>query len=62
MQHLENMIAGGNYLYSLKTDGNWARAVLTNENRVLQTRGISKVTGTYGQIQDKEPLAFDYSG
>lgn len=52
-QHLENMIASGNYLYSLKTDGNWARAVLTNENRVLQTRGISKVTGTYGQIQDK---------
>ena len=50
---LEQMIDSGNYLFGLKTDGNWTRAVINREDAVLQTRGISKTTGTYGEVQDK---------
>lgn len=50
---LEQMIDSGNYLFGLKTDGNWSRAVITAERNALQTRGISTVTKTYGEIQDK---------
>jgi ATP-dependent DNA ligase len=50
---LEQMIDSGNYLFGEKTDGNWSRAVITPERTALQTRGISTVTKTYGEIQDK---------
>lgn len=50
---LEKMIESGNYLFGEKTDGNWSRAIITSERSVLQTRGISTVTKTYGEIQDK---------
>lgn len=50
---LEQMIDSGDYIYGLKTDGNWSRAIITLNRNALQTRGISKVTGTYGEIQDK---------
>ena len=50
---LEQMVDSGNYLFGLKTDGNWSRAVITPERQALQTRGISTVTKTYGEIQDK---------
>lgn len=50
---LERLSESGNYLFGIKTDGNWSRAVLTAERKALQTRGISKNTGTYGEIQDK---------
>ena len=50
---LEQMIDSGNYLFGLKTDGNWSRAIITPERQALQTRGISTVTKTYGEIQDK---------
>ena len=52
-QHLEQMAASGNYLWSQKYDGNWSRAIITKERAALQTRGISKKTGTYGEIQNK---------
>jgi len=52
-QHLEQMIASGQYIWSQKYDGNWSRAVITPDKAVLQTRGISKKTGTYGEIQNK---------
>ena len=52
-QHLEQMIAAGNYIWSQKYDGNWARAVITSDRTALQTRGISKKTGTYGEVQNK---------
>ena len=51
--HLEKMITSGDYVYSLKSDGNWARAIIGSDNNVLQSRGISKVTGKYGELQDK---------
>ena len=50
---LEQMAEGGEYMFGLKTDGNWSRAVITPERQALQTRGISTVTKTYGEIQDK---------
>ena len=50
---LENMIDSGEYMFGLKTDGNWSRAVIETDSAILQTRGISKTTGTYGEIQDK---------
>ena len=50
---LEQMVDSGDYLFGLKTDGNWSRAVITPERQALQTRGISTVTKTYGEIQDK---------
>ena len=50
---LEQMIDSGDYLFGLKTDGNWSRAVIDRDSVILQTRGISKVTGTYGEIQEK---------
>lgn len=52
-QHLEQMIAHGDYIWSRKYDGNWSRAIITPERSALQTRGISKKTGTYGEIQNK---------
>lgn len=50
---LEQMARSGDYMFGLKTDGNWSRAVITEERNALQTRGISKTTGTYGEVQDK---------
>ena len=52
-RHLEEMAASGNYLWSEKFDGNFSRAVITPERNALQTRGISKVTGTYSELQEK---------
>lgn len=52
-QHLEQMAASGAYCWSQKYDGNWSRAVITKERAALQTRGISKKTSTYGEIQNK---------
>ena len=52
-QHLEQMAASDNYIWSQKYDGNWARAVITSNKNALQTRGISKKTGTYGEVQNK---------
>ena len=50
---LEQMIDSGDYLFGEKTDGNWSRAVITPDRCALQTRGISTVTKTYGEIQEK---------
>ena len=50
---LEQMIESGEYIFGRKYDGNWSRAIITPERQALQTRGISTVTKTYGEIQDK---------
>lgn len=50
---LEECAESGNYIWSEKFDGNFTRAVITQERNALQTRGISKVTGTYSELQDK---------
>lgn len=50
---LQHMVASGDYCFSEKWDGNWSRAILGTNHNILQTRGISKVTGTYGEVQDR---------
>jgi hypothetical protein len=50
---LEQLAESGDYLFGIKTDGNWSRAIISPTQALLQTRGISKTTGTYGEIQDK---------
>lgn len=50
---LEQLVESGEYLFGLKTDGNWTRAIISPTQKLLQTRGISKGTGTYGEVQDK---------
>lgn len=50
---LNLLLAGGDYVYSLKTDGNLIRAVVTPERFALQTRGRGKNSGIFGEIQDK---------
>lgn len=50
---LEECADSGNYLWSEKFDGNFSRAVITDERAALQTRGISKVTNTYSELQEK---------
>ena len=52
-QHLEQMANSHSYIWSRKYDGNWSRAIITKERAALQTRGISKKTGEYGEIQNK---------
>lgn len=52
-QRLEIMASSRDYIYSEKYDGNFSRAVITAKRNALQTRGISKVTGTYSELQDK---------
>ena len=49
----EQMIRSGEYMFGLKTDGNWTRAIITKDRQALQTRGISTVTKTYGEVQEK---------
>lgn len=50
---LEQAIESQEYIWSEKFDGNFLRAVITPERTALQTRGISTVTKTYGEVQDK---------
>lgn len=52
-EHLNQMVKSNKYLYSLKTDGNLGRAVISPDRCALQTRGRSKVTGEFGEVQDK---------
>jgi ATP-dependent DNA ligase len=39
----------------IKYDGYWARAIITEDSVIIQSRGISTVTNTYGEYQDKVP-------
>lgn len=55
---ITEIAASDKYLWSLKTDGNWTRFVKEDGIALLQTRGISTKTGTYGEIQEKV-LFFD---
>lgn len=52
-ERTEMFLNTGNYIYSRKTDGNWARMIWYDGEVIIQTRGISKKTGRYGEVQDK---------
>ena len=51
---IQSMINNGNYFYQLKTDGNYSAFIcdFDNEKRII-SRGVSKVTGEYGRLEDK---------
>lgn len=50
---IQQMIDSNQYIYSLKTDGNYLRFVCHDGIAKMQTRGISKKTGTYDDVQKK---------
>jgi len=51
---LNQMIARGNYYYQEKTDGNYSAFIcdFDGDKRII-SRGLSKVTGEYGLINDR---------
>ena len=51
---INKMILSGNYYYQLKTDGNYSAFIcdFDGDKRII-SRGISKVTGEYGRIEDR---------
>ena len=50
---LEQAAESGDYIWAPKLDGNFLRGIIAPNDNVLQTRGISKVTGKLGEVQDK---------
>lgn len=60
-EKIDALIYSGEYIASEKKDGNLIRAVCGEDTCILQTRGISKKTGTYGEIQNKVFFANDIS-
>lgn len=50
---LKQAIESKQYIWSEKYDGNFLRGIITSDRNALQTRGISTVTKTYGEVQDK---------
>ena len=50
---LQAIVASGDYVYAEKIDGNLSRAIVGEPDPILQTRGISVKTDTFGEIQDK---------
>lgn len=43
------------YIPMIKYDGYWARIIIEEDGILIQSRGISKVTGTFGEYQEKVP-------
>ena len=52
-EKIDLLLNTNQYIYSLKTDGNWSRMIWQDGEMILQSRTISKKTGTYGEFQDK---------
>lgn len=49
------LIESDNYVASLKKDGQWHRYIKGTKTALLQSRGTSVKTGTYGEFQDWVP-------
>lgn len=52
---IEKYMVDKNYLPMIKYDGVWARIVITDNDIIIQSRGISVVTNTYGEYQVRVP-------
>ena len=52
-EKIDLLLNTNQYIYSLKTDGNWSRMIWQDGEMILQSRTVSKKTGTYGEFQDK---------
>jgi len=46
---------GNGFVALEKRDGEWARAIITEEGVLIQSRSVSKVTGTYGDKTELVP-------
>jgi hypothetical protein len=53
-------IDSDNYLASEKMDGYWSRFVRQGDECKQQSRTVSKITGTYGEFQEKIPYIFNF--
>lgn len=53
------LIESGRYLCSEKKDGNWCAFIKQGFQGKMQTRGRSRVTGNFGEVQDKVPHIFE---
>lgn len=53
-------VRSGDYLASEKMDGYWSRFVRQDNVCKQQSRTLSKVTGAYGEFQEKIPYIFDF--
>lgn len=58
-QKIQKCLNSGDYVASLKKDGQYHRYVKMNGEAKIQTRGKSVKTGTFGEVQDKVPHIFD---
>lgn len=56
---LDKYLEHKDYISMIKYDGYWARVVIREEDIIIQSRGISTVTKTYGEYQDKIPHIVD---
>lgn len=59
-QKINTHIETGNYVASLKKDGQYHRYINYEGEIKMQTRGTSVKTGTYGEVQDKVPHLMEY--
>lgn len=52
---LDQMLESKDYYPMIKIDGYWARAIIWEGNVLIQSRGITKATGTYGTYTEQVP-------
>lgn len=52
---VEKYMVDKNYIPMVKYDGVWARVVITEKEVIIQSRGISVATDTYGEYQTRVP-------
>ena len=52
---IENPSKYDEYIGSYKKDGEWARVIIDDGSVIVQSRSISKVTGTYGRKEELIP-------
>ena len=52
---IEDFLSDKNYIPMIKYDGVWSRIIIKEDFVLIQSRGISVVTNTYGEYQNKVP-------
>lgn len=52
---IDDYLENKDYIPMIKMDGYWARVIVWNDQVLIQSRGISKSTGTYGTYTEQVP-------
>ena len=52
---VEKYMVDKNYIPMVKYDGVWARVIIMENGVIIQSRGISVATDTYGEYQTRVP-------